>query len=315
MRQTTTRSQAGARRGPLCSGGVISRRCACGNHAPGGGSCPACAKAKLEGPGARSAMSAAAGAPIAVSEPVDSHEVEAETTARTLFPASNSRGESPLPAISRRQDSGSPAGGGIDLGGIRASSGQPLPEGTRAEMEGAFAADFSHVRIHTDDRAARLSRSLGAEAFTFGNEIFFGESRFEPSSQSGKRLIAHELTHILQQRATLRQISRQASGRTALQCVNDNLASMGVAAWLITIVGGACALVGALAGSPTGPGAAGTAAFGAVLCIAGLTGLSIGMVSRVVFECMRDPNARVGLPGTLAQAVPTGSIGGTSEVA
>ncbi len=301
MRQSTVRPLVQVTHTIPRGGSLISRRCSCGRHTPGGGMCPACAKAHQEQERARSAMHTA-GPEVTVSDPHDRHEREAEAHATALFPASGAVGSVPSLSVARQANGSGAASAPVSLSGIRASMGQPLPEGLRTEMEGAFGADFSRVRIHTDDRAARLSRSLGADAFTFGNDIFFGASRFVPASPAGKHLIAHELTHTLQQQPVLGQISRQASGRTALQCVNDNLASMGIAAWLITIVGGACGLIGALAGSPTGPGAAGTAAMGAILCIAGLTGLSIGMVSRVVFECMRDPNARVGLPGTVSQS-------------
>lgn len=229
--------------------------------------------------------------------------------------ASPTTGLAPEQGLASRAGGCCPACAAQSLRGVTADPGQPLPDATRGEMEAAFGEDFSGVRIHTDERAARLSKSLKAEAFTFGQEIFFNDGQFHPETPGGKRLLAHELTHTLQQRAELAGIARQGGGRTALQCVNDNLASMGVAAWLITIVGGACALVGALAGSPTGPGAAGTAAFGAILCIAGLTGLSIGMVSRVVRECIRDPNARVGLPGTLSAATPGRGVSSPSELA
>ncbi|MCB9798024.1 MAG: DUF4157 domain-containing protein, partial [Alphaproteobacteria bacterium] len=56
-------------------------------------------------------------------------------------------------------------------------------------------------RVHTDDRAARLNRQLSARAFTYGNHVFFGGGEYQPQTAGGKRLIAHELTHTLQQTA------------------------------------------------------------------------------------------------------------------
>jgi len=78
--------------------------------------------------------------------------------------------------------------------------GRPLPESSRSFMESRFGMDFSHVRIHTGDYAASLSRDLGARAFTVGKDIYLGTSSFSPESAEGRRLLAHELTHTLQQR-------------------------------------------------------------------------------------------------------------------
>jgi len=78
-------------------------------------------------------------------------------------------------------------------------SGQPLPKSIRAFFESRFGYDFSHVRIHTDPEAAKLARALNAEAFTYGRDIYFGEGRYNPNTLAGKRLLAHELTHVVQQ--------------------------------------------------------------------------------------------------------------------
>jgi hypothetical protein len=78
-------------------------------------------------------------------------------------------------------------------------SGEPLDQGTREPMEQAFGADFSGVRVHTDGQADELSESLKARAFTTGQDIFFKSTDYDPGSASGKQLIAHELTHVMQQ--------------------------------------------------------------------------------------------------------------------
>ncbi len=67
-------------------------------------------------------------------------------------------------------------------------------------MEDRFAADFGSVRIHTGSEAASLNRELSARAFTVGNDIYFNEDQYRPNSENGKRLLAHELTHTIQQR-------------------------------------------------------------------------------------------------------------------
>jgi hypothetical protein len=81
--------------------------------------------------------------------------------------------------------------------------GLELPGQTRRQMESAFRTDFSHVRVHTDTRAAAMSAKLRAHAFTYGPNIFFGSGQFAPSSMQGRRLLAHELTHVVQQRRGL----------------------------------------------------------------------------------------------------------------
>jgi outer membrane protein OmpA-like peptidoglycan-associated protein len=77
--------------------------------------------------------------------------------------------------------------------------GQPLDVGIRLFMESRFGSDFSQVRIHDDARAASAAHSVNALAYTIGRDIVFGEGRYAPSTVDGKKLLAHELTHVLQQ--------------------------------------------------------------------------------------------------------------------
>jgi hypothetical protein len=66
-------------------------------------------------------------------------------------------------------------------------------------MEPVFGADFSQVRVHTDTQANTLNRTLSARAFTTGRDIFFRQGEYRPGSSTGQELIAHELTHVVQQ--------------------------------------------------------------------------------------------------------------------
>jgi len=91
-----------------------------------------------------------------------------------------------------------PAALGSQLAQSR-GSGKPLPTHTRAQMEQHFGTDFSGVRLHTDPRAIQMSRNLNARAFTHGQDIYFGQGQFAPERPEGRRLLAHELTHVLQQ--------------------------------------------------------------------------------------------------------------------
>lgn len=79
------------------------------------------------------------------------------------------------------------------------SSGRPLPQNTRNIMGSSFGEDFSHVQIHDDSVAAKMSKDLHAQAFTHGSDIYFNTGKFDTNSFSGKHLLAHELTHVLQQ--------------------------------------------------------------------------------------------------------------------
>ena len=79
------------------------------------------------------------------------------------------------------------------------SPGQPLDPATRAFMEPRFGNDFSRVRVHTDAVAEESARDVNAHAYTVGHNVIFGPGRFAPEAHAGRRLIAHELTHVLQQ--------------------------------------------------------------------------------------------------------------------
>ncbi|MEM1319219.1 MAG: DUF2817 domain-containing protein, partial [Bacteroidota bacterium] len=81
-------------------------------------------------------------------------------------------------------------------------SGQALPSATQSFMSQAFNTDFNHVRIHTDQRAVRMSQGLHARAFTYGSDIYFNRGQYRPQSRQGKHLLGHELTHVVQQQQT-----------------------------------------------------------------------------------------------------------------
>jgi len=79
--------------------------------------------------------------------------------------------------------------------------GSPLAPDVRREMEGHFGADFSGVRVHQGAEASDLNHRLSARAFTTGSDIFIGQGGLNPGSRGGKELLAHELTHVVQQGA------------------------------------------------------------------------------------------------------------------
>ena len=82
------------------------------------------------------------------------------------------------------------------------SPGQPLDEQTRAFMEPRFGHDFRHVRVHTDAAAVKSADAVNALAYTVRNDLVFGHGLYKPETIEGKRLLAHELTHVVQQSRT-----------------------------------------------------------------------------------------------------------------
>jgi hypothetical protein len=146
------------------SSAVLSRKCDCGNHTSGE-MCAECAEEKRK----RARVSRFA-----------------DRYAPALSPADGG-GSSQVPPI---------------VHSVLRESGQRMPPHLRAYMEPRFGADFSDVRLHTDGTAALSSRAVGASAYTVGSHIVFGANGYQPESPGGRRLLAHELTHVLQQRAS-----------------------------------------------------------------------------------------------------------------
>lgn len=103
---------------------------------------------------------------------------------------------------------------------VLSSPGQPLDPATRSFMEPRFSHDFSGVRVHTDGRAAASAREVSANAYTVGPNIVFGAGQFAPGTHEGRRLIAHELTHVVQQIGAERVRGGQSNGNGGLSPIN-----------------------------------------------------------------------------------------------
>ncbi|PXF60950.1 MAG: hypothetical protein C4B59_06250 [Candidatus Methanogaster sp.] len=111
-----------------------------------------------------------------------------------------------MPVVQRAPGSGIAATPDLEAAIQQArGSGQPLSRGIRAPMEQAFGADFGGVRVHTDTESDLLNRSIQAQAFTTGQDIFFRHGAYDPGSRGGQELLAHEMTHVVQQNATLQK--------------------------------------------------------------------------------------------------------------
>ena len=108
--------------------------------------------------------------------------------------------------------------------------GKSLPADIRTFMEERFGVDFGDVRIHTDTNAALMAEALNAEAFTYGRDIYFGAGKYKPETTEGKRLLAHELTHVVQQRG----ISSSSIEKLSIGQLEDvKLASKHISSFII----------------------------------------------------------------------------------
>jgi hypothetical protein len=160
---------------------------------------------------------------LKVNTPGDQYEQEAEAMAEKVMRKKKQEAETgiiarsvqpkkTIPKKEGEKDDSKPlmrkaeAGAGIQVSPGMASqlgqaqqAGTPLPDATRGFMENAFNRDFSGVRIHTGDKANAMNREINAKAFTHGNHIYFNTGQFAPGSPEGKYLLAHELTHVVQQ--------------------------------------------------------------------------------------------------------------------
>jgi hypothetical protein len=145
-------------------GGVLRRKCACGDQLGAGEECAECGKAK------------------------NSLQRKADHAALHIqrFTGQPTGEMGPAPA---------------SVDEALASPGRPLEPALRQDMEQRFGHDFSRVRVHLDSRAAASAREVGALAYTVGRDVVFAQGQFAPHSQEGRRLLAHELTHTVQQGA------------------------------------------------------------------------------------------------------------------
>lgn len=170
----------------------------------------------------RSLPGVAQASSLKISSPADAAEREATQTARRILHmplpqpggavtakcsphaarfAGTIRQREPVRLARKQEGSAMTSPGAASEIGAGQSSGEPLPPSVRQFMEPRFNANFGGVRIHTGEQAAGLNRQVSAQAFTVGNQIYFGRGRFQPESSEGRELIAHELTHTIQQGA------------------------------------------------------------------------------------------------------------------
>jgi len=141
---------------------------------------------------------------LRVSKPSDADEVEADRIAQRVAQGQQA-GPVSSAAVGTSQRDGTANGDSQDVSFLVEqalhSSGRPLDEATRAHMEPRFGRDLSRVRVHTDAESAESAKRIGAQAFTLGHHLYFDRGRYAPASPEGRRLLAHELAHVVQARS------------------------------------------------------------------------------------------------------------------
>jgi hypothetical protein len=110
---------------------------------------------------------------------------------------------------------------------VTSSGGQPLDAGARSFFEPRFGRDFSQVRVHTDNHAAESAKAVQAHAYTVGNHVVFGSNQFDTASAGGRRLLAHELTHTIQQAPTFNRVIQPKLTIGAVNTPAENEAESG----------------------------------------------------------------------------------------
>jgi hypothetical protein len=184
-------------------------------------------------------------AKLTVGEPGDKYEQEADAVAHQVVEQINAPkteglvqrqselGGAILPQITvmRKSAAGVSEGASVTQDveqGIQQArgGGQTLDESVREPMEKAFGADFSGVRVHTNGNADQLNRSISARAFTTGQDIFFKQGEYNPGSRGGQELLAHELTHVVQQTGNNLSLQRESTGE--LQPQGKDIQKLGI---------------------------------------------------------------------------------------
>jgi hypothetical protein len=174
------------------TGGLLQRKCACGNNAMTGGECGECGKKKRLGLQTK----------LTINEPGDIYEREADRIADQVMATPAHPAVSAAPQRIQRftgQSNGQMDAAPASVGQALANPGRPLEPALRLDMEQRFSHDFSRVRVHSDAVAEQSARDVNAKAYTVGHDIVFGAGVETPGTREGKRLIAHELAHVVQQ--------------------------------------------------------------------------------------------------------------------
>ena len=176
-------------------------------------------------------------AKLEISQPGDVHEQQADAVAQKVSDGKDASGvlrqqHSSTPATQMKSEEGTLHGTEKLQRSLDSSkgSGQSLPENVQKDIGGKMGADLSDVKIHTGSNAHEMSEGINAKAFTHGQDIYFKQGNYNPATPEGKNLLAHELTHTVQQGNGIeRKIQRQTTGdSTGLTELKEELESINV---------------------------------------------------------------------------------------
>jgi len=177
---------------------LVQRKCSCGGVSKIGRKCSQCENDKLINENGFLGQTK-----LKIGQSNDIYEQEADRVAEKVMRSSLPTDISTNPiSISRLSVNNSSVSGSspASVEKVLSGSGRPLDQSVRHDMEQRFGHDFSQVRIYTDSSAARSAHDIRARAYTAGNNIVFNQGEYAPSNRLGKSLLAHELTHTIQQR-------------------------------------------------------------------------------------------------------------------
>ena len=198
----------------------LQRACACGNHTMAGDECSEGSKKSRSGRLTK----------LKVSEPGDVYEQEADRIADQVMATSAHHGASGAPShIQRlaRQPIGHADATPASVDQALATPGRPLEPAVLQDMEQRFGHDFSRVRVHSGAIAEQSAQEVNANAYTVGHNMVFGAGRFAPETYEGRKLIAHELTHVVQQTGSNGIRPGQANDKRGLSPISHMVAAGG----------------------------------------------------------------------------------------
>lgn len=216
--------------------GALQRKCACGGAPGPTGECTACRRKRLHG-----AKPLPLQPKLTINQPNDRYEQEADRVADEVMRMAAPLRQHPGPHTGANEErlqtkpavrplnSGSSEGVAAPpivhtvLRGQGAAAGHPLDAATRGFMEARFGHDFSRVRVHTDDKAAASAQAVSARAYTVGAHVVFGAGQYTPTGYAGRRLLAHELTHVVQQTGVQPHVLQRTDwGPLGGKCCNES---------------------------------------------------------------------------------------------
>jgi hypothetical protein len=242
---------------------MLQRKCACG----GGGGSP-CGCEEKESDVLRLRLQPK----LTINQPGDQYEQEADRVAAAVVEMSNRAIPQMAPPAIQRMPTAGAAVPGSEAAVGDPGPGRPLDSNVRTYFEPRFQRDFGEVRIHTGPAAAATARSLGARAYTVGQDVVFGAGEYAPAVPEGRMLLAHELTHVVQQSGGGRaMVQRLVHDGTPTNCHN----------WLI----------------PLPPWIAGTVAHGQISATLGIPEMVIPRASKLF---MAIPSPTIAVPPGIA---------------